>query len=83
MARAKTTFARDFLPREADCINYINADLIASGLSPFAPDKANIMAAKLMIQEIEKCVRDARSFAFENNPKRYLLCKENSAMETA
>ena len=61
----KTTFARDFLPREADCINYINADLIASGLSPFAPDKANIMAAKLMIQEIEKCVRDARSFAFE------------------
>ena len=61
----KTTFAKDFLPEEADCINYINADLIASGLSPFAPEKVSIRAGKLMLQEIDKCVKESKSFAFE------------------
>lgn len=31
----KTTFAKEFLPEEAKCLNFINADLIAAGLSPF------------------------------------------------
>jgi predicted ABC-type ATPase len=61
----KTTFAKDFLPEEGECINYINADLIASGFSPFAPEKVRVMAGKLMIQEIEKCVKESKSFAFE------------------
>ncbi len=61
----KTTFAKDFLPSEGACINYINADLIASGLSPFAPERVSILAGKLMIQEIEKCVANSESFAFE------------------
>jgi predicted ABC-type ATPase len=34
----KTTFATEFLPREAECPNFINADLIAAGLSPFRPE---------------------------------------------
>ncbi|MBK1699433.1 hypothetical protein CKO22_00460 [Thiococcus pfennigii] len=33
----KTTFAREFLPREADCPEFVNADLIAAGLSAFRP----------------------------------------------
>ena len=33
----KTTFARTFLPKYADCKNFINADLIAQGMSPFSP----------------------------------------------
>ncbi len=61
----KTTFAKDFLPKEGACINYINADLIAAGLSPFAPEKVSILAGKIMIQEIEKCVKKSESFAFE------------------
>lgn len=36
----KTTFANDFLPNEGGTINFLNADLIAYGLSPFAPEKA-------------------------------------------
>ncbi|MDP2870493.1 MAG: hypothetical protein Q8O08_16870 [Methyloversatilis sp.] len=36
----KTTFARSFLPEEARCPHFINADLIAAGLSPFAPETA-------------------------------------------
>ena len=36
----KTTFAREFLPNYADCRNFINADLIAQGMSPFSPETA-------------------------------------------
>jgi predicted ABC-type ATPase len=36
----KTTFVQRFLPIYADCINFVNADLIASGLSPFSPEIA-------------------------------------------
>jgi len=38
----KTTFAREFLPNEAGCPIFVNADLIAAGLSPFAPELAAI-----------------------------------------
>ncbi len=34
----KTTFAREFLPNEAGCPVFVNADLIAEGLSPFSPE---------------------------------------------
>jgi predicted ABC-type ATPase len=36
----KTTFAREFLPHFADCHEFVNADLIAGGLSPFQPERA-------------------------------------------
>jgi predicted ABC-type ATPase len=61
----KTTFARTFLPREAACLRFINADLIAAGLSPFAPEVAALKAGRLMIKEIEDCVKYGESFAFE------------------
>jgi len=61
----KTTFARSFLPQEAQCPRFINADLIAAGLSPFAPEAAALKAGRLMLEEIEDCVRRAESFAFE------------------
>jgi predicted ABC-type ATPase len=61
----KTTFAQAFLPQEAQCPRFINADLIAAGLSPFAPDAAAIKAGRLMLQEIEACVARRESFAFE------------------
>ena len=38
----KTTFAMDILPEEIACEHYINADLIAQGLSPFAPGVAHL-----------------------------------------
>ena len=61
----KTTFARTFLPREAQCLRFINADLIAAGLSPFAPEVEALKAGRLMIKEIEDCVKHGESFAFE------------------
>jgi predicted ABC-type ATPase len=61
----KTTFAQEFLPNEAQCVEFINADLIARGLSPFAPEKAALQAGKIMLNQIAANVSAGRSFAFE------------------
>jgi predicted ABC-type ATPase len=61
----KTTFARSFLPAEAQLPRFINADLIAAGFAPFAPETVALKAGRLMLQEIEQCARRGKSFAFE------------------
>lgn len=61
----KSTFANEFLPIEAECLNFINADLIAQGLSPFQPEKMAVEAGRLMIRQISNCVSRNESFAFE------------------
>jgi predicted ABC-type ATPase len=61
----KTTFAREFLPREAGCPVFVNADLIAAGISPFEPGLAGIRAGRLMIEEIARHTALGQSFAFE------------------
>lgn len=61
----KTTFAREYLPHEAGCPDFVNMDLIASGLSPFDPQRAALRAGRLMLQEIHRRVRAGESFAFE------------------
>ena len=45
----KTTFAREYLPNEADCPVFVNADLIAEGLSPFQPGSMAVRAGRLML----------------------------------
>lgn len=61
----KTTFAEEFLPNEADCPIFVNADLIAAGFAPFDPDRAAIKAGRLMLEEIFEHVRRRDNFAFE------------------
>lgn len=61
----KTTFATEYLPHEAGCVNFVNADLIAAGLSPFDPDLAAVRAGRLMLREIDEHVRAGEDFAFE------------------
>lgn len=61
----KTTFAREFLRREAECPIFVNADLIAGGLSPFQPEMSTVRAGQIMLEEIRNHVRAGRSFAFE------------------
>ena len=61
----KTTFAREFLPNEAACPVFVNADLIAAGLAPFAPASAAVQAGRLMLAELERHARAGNSFAFE------------------
>ncbi len=62
----KTTFAREFLPNEAGCPQFVNADLIAAGFSPFAPELAAVKAGRWMLQTILSLARNGESFAFES-----------------
>ena len=50
----KTTFATNFLPQEAHTFHFINADLIAAGLSPFNPESVSFKAARLMLNELDE-----------------------------
>jgi len=61
----KTTFAQEFLPHEADCPVFINADLIAVSLSPSDPQIAAIRAGRQMIEEIDRNAGAGNNFAFE------------------
>ena len=62
----KTTFAVKFLPDYAKCPNFINADLIAQGLSPFAPRSVAIKAGKIVLNQINEFARRRVDFAFES-----------------
>ena len=61
----KTTFATEFLPNEADCPLFINADVIAAGLNPSDPHLVGFQAGRLMLQQIREHVQQGESFAFE------------------
>jgi predicted ABC-type ATPase len=61
----KTTFAQEFLPGEAECPIFVNADLIAAGLSPFTPELAAVRAGRIMLEQIHEHVRKGKGFAFE------------------
>jgi predicted ABC-type ATPase len=61
----KSTFAREFLPVERKMVHFINADLIAAGLSPLKPELAAVAAGKLFLLEFDRLVAQRASFAFE------------------
>lgn len=61
----KTTFAKRFLPAYAKCPHFVNADLIAQGLSPFEPQIASLKAGKLVLQQIREFSDRGISFGFE------------------
>lgn len=64
----KTTFAREFLPYYAHCKNFINAGLIAQGLSPFSPETAAFRAGRLVLSEIAAMAERHVDFGFETTP---------------
>ena len=53
----KTTFAREFLPKDAGVIHFVNADLIASGLSPLRPELAALSGGRLFLGELDRHAR--------------------------
>ena len=62
----KTTFAREYLPHDARILHFVNADLIAAGLSPLAPQRAAIVAARVMLAQIDRLVDQRVDFPFES-----------------
>ena len=61
----KTTFAREFLPNYAECLEFVNADFIASGISPFSPERAAFRAGRLMLEQIHLLADRRTDFGFE------------------
>lgn len=61
----KTTAAETILPEFLDCKEFVNADSIAKGLSPFQPETVSIQAARIMILRIRELIREKSTFAFE------------------
>jgi predicted ABC-type ATPase len=62
----KTTFAREFLPKDAGVIHFVNADLIAGGLSPLRPELATLAGGRLFLGELDRLARARVDFAFES-----------------
>ena len=61
----KTTFALEYLPQIAGCRVFVNADLIADGLAPLAPERMRVAAGRIFLREIERNVVARRDFCFE------------------
>lgn len=61
----KTTFAREFLPKDAHVVHFVNADLIAGGLSPLRPELAALTAGRLVLAELDRLAKAEQNFAFE------------------
>ena len=62
----KTTFAQEFLPKYAKVIHFVNADLIAGGLSPLRPQSAAIASGRLFLKELDRLADRRADFAFES-----------------
>ena len=61
----KTTASFTILPGILDCREFVNADEIARGVSPFQPEKAAFEAGRIMLRRIEMLMGERASFAFE------------------
>ena len=61
----KTTFALKYLPNVVNCTAFVNADLIAAGLSPLAPEKEILQASRLFLGEIANYEKVRCNFSFE------------------
>jgi len=61
----KTTASYTILPEMLDCNEFVNADEIAKGISPFAPEKAAIQAGRIMIMRVRNLLEQKKDFAME------------------
>jgi predicted ABC-type ATPase len=61
----KTTASLTLLPEILNCAEFVNADAIAAGLSPFQPEKVAIEAGKLMLKRIALLINEKVDFAIE------------------
>lgn len=61
----KTTASFTILPEIIECNEFVNADEIARGLSPFQPEKVSFESGRIMIHRINELLKENESFAFE------------------
>jgi predicted ABC-type ATPase len=70
----KTTASHTMLPEMLECMEFVNADSIAAGISPFQPESASFEAGRIMLQRIEQLIKSKIDFAIETtlSSKNYL-----------
>jgi predicted ABC-type ATPase len=61
----KTTFADRYLPNTIRELEFVNADLIARGLSPYDPDSVSMEAGRIALTRIKHLIAERRSFTWE------------------
>ena len=61
----KTTASFTILPEMLNCKEFVNADEIAKGLSPFQPESVSFQAGRIMLERIEELINSGVDFAFE------------------
>lgn len=61
----KTTASFTILPEIIECKEFVNADEIAKGLSPFQPEKVSFEAGRIMLNRINELLEANENFAFE------------------
>src|SRR5690606_12894096 len=61
----KTTASYTVLPERLDCKEFVNADNIAAGLSPFNPQGVALEAGRIMLSRIQELIEEKADFAFE------------------
>jgi len=61
----KTTASFTILPEMLDCREFVNADEIAKGLSPFQPESVSFEAGRIMLKRINELMNEGNNFAFE------------------
>ncbi len=61
----KTTASFTILPDILDCKEFVNADEIAKGISPFQPEKVSLDAGRIMLNRINELIEENQNFAFE------------------
>ena len=79
----KTTFASEFLPAFVRCREFLNADLIAAGLSPFAPETQNVRAGRLLLARIDELAAAKKDFGFETTLAGITYAKRLRNMQRA
>jgi predicted ABC-type ATPase len=77
----KTTFAKEYLPNDARVMNFVNADLIATGLSPLRPELAAVAAARLVLEELDRLSKLRADFAWESTLSGFTYAKRIQEMK--
>lgn len=67
----KTTASFNILPRILHCDEFVNADEIARGISPFHPERVAIQAGKIMLKRIDELLEEGVDFAIETTLTTY------------
>ena len=77
----KTTFVAKFFPELLQCREFLNADLIAAGLSPFAPETQNVRAGRLLLERIAELTSERADFGFESTLSGLTYVRRPSRMK--